>query len=132
MPRAAIITPQMAAKLRALRGATTLDSDTKDQVMERTAEMVRTMMERNDIARDDIVSLLFTATGDVRSEFPAAAARAIGISDVPLLCARELDVEGAVPLCVRVMMHLYTEKEPAALRHVYLHGAKMLRLDLPR
>ena len=122
----------MTAKLRALRGATTLDADSKDQVLERTAEMVRTLMERNDVAHSDLVSLLFTATGDVRSEFPAAAARAIGISDVPLLCARELDVEGAVPLCVRVMMHIYTDKEPADLRHVYLHGAKMLRLDLPR
>lgn len=122
----------MARQIRALRGATTLERDAKDQVMERTAEMVRTLMERNAVERSDIVSLLFTATEDIRSEFPAAAARAIGISDVPLLCARELEVDGAVRLCIRVMMHLYTERSPSELRHVYLHGAEMLRLDLPR
>lgn len=122
----------MTPRIRALRGATTLDADTREQVMERTGEMVRTLMERNGVAKADIVSLLFTATADIRSEFPAAAARAIGISDVPLLCSLELDVDGAVERCIRVMMHLYTEKEPADLRHVYLHGAQMLRLDLPR
>jgi chorismate mutase len=122
----------MSRQLRALRGATTLDADTKEQVMERTAVLIRTILERNGIAHEDLVSLIFTATDDVRSEFPAAAARGIGISDVPLLCARELDVEGAVPLCVRVLIHLYTDKEPASLRHVYLEGAKPLRTDLPQ
>lgn len=121
----------MAKALRALRGATTIEADTRDQVMERTAEMLTELLERNQLDRADIVSLLFTATGDVRSEFPAAAAREIGISDIPLLCARELDVEGAVPLCIRVMVHLFTDRAPADLRHVYLHGARMLRLDLP-
>jgi len=122
----------MSRQLRALRGATTLDADTRDQVMERTATLIRTILERNEIGHEDLVSLIFTATDDVRSEFPAAAARNIGISDVPLLCARELDVEGAVGLCVRVLIHLYTDKEPAALRHVYLEGARPLRTDLPQ
>lgn len=122
----------MTTKLRALRGATTLEADTKEQVMDRTAEMVRVLMERNGVEHADLVSLLFTATEDIRSEFPAAAARAIGISDVPLLCARELEVDGAVRLCIRVMMHVYTDRPPDELRHVYLHGAEMLRLDLPR
>lgn len=121
----------MAEQLRALRGATTLDADTKEQVIERTATLLETMMERNAIAKPDIVSIVFTATPDIHSEFPAAAARKIGMGDVPLLCARELDVTGAVGLCVRVMMHLYTEKEPGALRHVYLEGAVSLRDDLP-
>lgn len=122
----------MSRQLRALRGATTLEADTKEQIMERTAALIRTILERNEIAHEDLVSLIFTATDDIRSEFPAAAARAIGISDVPLLCARELDVEGAVPRCIRVLIHLYTERDPGSLRHVYLEGAKPLRTDLPQ
>jgi chorismate mutase len=122
----------MTRQLRALRGATTLETDSRDQVIARTATLIRTILDRNDISHEDLVSLIFTATDDVRSEFPAAAARSIGISDVPLLCARELDVEGAVPLCVRVLIHLYTDKEPSALRHVYLEGAQPLRTDLPQ
>lgn len=122
----------MSRSLRALRGATTLEADTREQVMERTATLVRTLMERNGAAKEDLVSLIFTATDDIRSEFPAAAARSIGISDVPLLCARELEVDGAVRLCVRVLVHLYSDTEPADLRHVYLEGALPLRTDLPR
>ena len=122
----------MAERLRALRGATTLDADTRDQVIERTATLLRTMMERNEVDKSTIVSIVFTATGDVHAEFPAAAARQIGISDVPLLCARELDVTDAIGLCIRVLMHLYTEMESGALRHVYLEGAVPLRTDLPQ
>ena len=122
----------MTRQLRALRGATTLEADSRDQVIERTAELITAILKRNDVAHEDLVSLIFTATNDIRSEFPAAAARSIGISDVPLLCARELDVEGAVPLCIRVLMHLYSEKTPSELRHVYLEGAKPLRTDLPQ
>ena len=122
----------MAERVRALRGAITLDGDTRDQVIEKTAHLLQTMLERNAITKADLISIVFTATDDVRSEFPAAAARSIGISDIPLLCARELDVEGAVGRCVRVLMHLYTEKDPSALRHVYLEGAVPLRTDLPQ
>jgi chorismate mutase len=122
----------MARQLRALRGATTLDADTRAQVIERTAELIKIILSRNEVAHEDLVSVIFTATNDIRSEFPAAAARSIGISDVPLLCARELDVEGAVPLCVRVLVHLYSDKSPGELRHVYLEGAKPLRTDLPQ
>ncbi|HEX9713274.1 MAG TPA: chorismate mutase [Actinomycetota bacterium] len=118
--------------LRALRGAITLEQDSREQVMERTARLVETMLERNRVEREDLVSVIFTATDDIRSEFPAVAARAIGISDVPLLCTRELDIEGAVPLCVRVLMHLYTELPRSDLRHVYLEGARPLRTDLPQ
>lgn len=122
----------MTKTLRAIRGAITLDADTKEQVMERTAELVRTVLERNGIVPDDLVSLIFTATPDIRSEFPAAAARQVGLSDVPLLCARELDIEGAVPLCIRVLVHTMTDRSRADLRHVYLGGAKPLRSDLPQ
>lgn len=122
----------MSDRIRALRGAITLEADTKDQVIERTARLLQTLLERNGATKADLISIVFTATGDVRSEFPAAAARSIGISDVPLLCARELDVEGAIRLCIRVLVHLYTDKEPSALRHVYLEGAVPLRTDLPQ
>ena len=122
----------MTRQLRALRGATTLDEDTRDQVMDRTATLIRTILDRNGLDHGDLVSLIFTATDDIRSEFPAAAARSIGISDVPLLCAREIDVDGAIPLCIRVLIHLYIDKEPSQLRHVYLEGARPLRTDLPQ
>jgi chorismate mutase len=122
----------MAERVRALRGAITLDGDTRDQVIEKTAHLLQTMLERNGVGKADLISIVFTATDDIKSEFPAAAARSIGISDIPLLCARELDVEGAIGRCVRVLMHFYTEKEPSALRHVYLEGAVPLRTDLPR
>ena len=122
----------MAERVRALRGAITLDGDTRDQVIEKTAHLVQTMLDRNGVTKTDLISIVFTATDDIRSEFPAAAARSIGISDIPLLCARELDVEGAVGRCVRVLMHLYTDKNPADLRHVYLDGAVPLRTDLPQ
>jgi len=122
----------MSPRVRALRGAITLDADTREQVIERTATLLRTMLDRNDVTKADLISILFTATDDISSEFPAAAARQIGISDIPLLCARELDVLDSVGLCVRVLMHLYTDKEPVALRHVYLEGAVPLRTDLPQ
>jgi len=122
----------MAERVRALRGAITLDADSREQVIERTARLLQTMLERNGVEKADLISIVFTATDDIASEFPAAAAREIGISDVPLLCARELDVLSGVMLCVRVMMHFYTEKEASSLRHVYLEGAVPLRTDLPQ
>jgi chorismate mutase len=118
--------------LSALRGATTLDEDTREEVLTRTAELLAALMARNGLTADDVVSLMFTATGDIHSEFPAAAVRAAGISHVPMLCARELDIEGdsAIPLCVRVMAHVDTDLPRARLRHVYLRGARQLRSDL--
>jgi chorismate mutase len=121
----------MAAVLRALRGATTLDEDTAGQVNDRVRDLVSTMMERNGIDHDDLVSILFTATNDVTSMFPATAARSLGLGDVPLICASELDIAGAVQRCIRVLMHFYTERTRQALHHVYLEGARGLRDDLP-
>jgi chorismate mutase len=121
----------MPAVLRALRGATTVEVDEPEHVSARVQELVTAMMDRNGIAHDDIVSVIFTATEDVVSIFPAAAARAIGLGDIPLLCARELSVVGATPRCIRVLMHLYTERSRAELHHVYLEGARVLRDDLP-
>ena len=121
----------MAAVLRALRGATTLERDTAEQVTERVPVLVATMLERNGISHDDLVSILFTATDDISSMFPATAARILGLGDVPLICARERTIAGSVPRCVRVLMHFYTERARDQLHHVYLEGARGLRDDLP-
>lgn len=121
----------MAMVLRALRGATTLDEDTGAQVNDRVRALISSMLEQNGIAHDDLVSVLFTATDDIASMFPAAAARSLGLGDVPLICASELAITGAVPRCIRVLMHLYTERSREALHHVYLEGARSLRDDLP-
>jgi len=121
----------MSTNLRALRGATTVDADTPEQVTESMHELLGAMIERNGLDKDDIVSIIFTATGDLVSMFPAAAARSMGLGDVPLLCARELDVVGSTPRCLRVLMHVTTDRARAEMSHVYLRGARHLRDDLP-
>ncbi len=118
--------------LRALRGATTIDVDEVEHLTTRMVELFEELFQRNRIEHDDVVSILFTATDDIRCTFPATAARTYGLGDVPLICARELDVEGGTPLCVRVMLHLETDRDRRELHHVYLHGAANLRDDLPR
>jgi len=118
-------------RVRALRGATTLDRDDRDHLLERTGELIQELFERNGLREDDLISLVFTATDDISSAFPAEAARIAGITHVPLLCARELDITGAVPRCIRVLVHAYTDRAVAELRHPYLHDARQLRTDLP-
>jgi len=118
-------------KLRALRGAITCDEDSKEQIDTQTQRLVRELLERNAVAHDDLVSIVFTATDDLTAEFPAAAARALGLGDVPLLCARELGVAHGMRRVVRVLVHCYTPRERAELHHVYLDGARALRDDLP-
>lgn len=119
------------ARLVALRGATTVDGDEREQLLERTKEMLVLLLERNEVGHDDLVSILFTATDDLTSEFPAIAARQMGLGDVPLICARELGIRHGNPRTVRVLLHCYSTIPRAALRHVYLHGARHLRDDLP-
>lgn len=121
----------MTSSVRAVRGATTVDADTTEQITERVQALVRAMLERNGIDKDDLISVIFTATDDVTALFPAAAARGVGLGDVPLLCARELAVRDGTPRCIRVLMHVTTTQSRADLRHVYLEGAKGLRDDLP-
>lgn len=118
--------------MRAVRGATQLEADDREHLLGRVAEMVREVMGSNDLAVDDFVSIIFTATSDVRAEFPAYAARQLGFDDVPLICARELEIEGSMPLVVRMMAHVDTELSRAEVTHVYLHGAAALRRDLSR
>lgn len=121
----------MSPAIRALRGATTLDEDKREHLMERVIALFEEIFARNKIANEDVISVILTATEDVRSAFPAEAARKFGLGNVPLLCARELDVEGGTPRCIRVLMHLSTEVPRDELRHIYLEGARGLRDDLP-
>ncbi len=117
-------------KIRAIRGATTVSADDSSSIVAATGELLEEMLRRNQVEPDALVSIVFTSTPDLRSEFPAAAARSIGISDVPLLSAAEIDVAGALPRCIRVLMHLYTTLDRGELRHVYLNEARTLRTDL--
>jgi chorismate mutase len=119
-------------RVRAVRGATQLEEDSRDHMLERVAEMVTGIMDANDLTVDDFISVIFTATADLGSEFPAYAARQLGFDDVPLICARELEIEGSMPRVVRVMAHVETHLGRAEVTHVYLHGAAGLRRDLAR
>lgn len=116
--------------VRAIRGATQLERDDRDHLFERTAELVRSTLEVNGIGVDDLISIVFTCTPDLRSDFPAAAAREMGMGDVPLMCAVEIDVTGALPRVVRLMAHANLDRPRAEIRHVYLHGATVLRKDI--
>ena len=118
--------------VRAVRGATQLDEDSREHMLDRVAELVTDVMAANDLAVDDFISIIFTATSDLVSEFPAYAARQLGFSDVPLVCARELEIEGSMPRVVRLMAHVETDLPRADVTHVYLHGAANLRRDLSR
>lgn len=118
-------------QLRAIRGATTCESDSPDEIFEATQELLLMIMDRNDLAHDDIVSVIFTTSPDLTSAFPATGARDIGFGDIPLLCASEIDVPGAMARCIRVMAHVFTTKSRSQLRHVYLRRAQVLRDDLP-
>ena len=117
--------------VRALRGATVVTTDAAAAIVDATAELLEEMLGRNEARVEDLISVVFTSTPDLRAEFPAAAARRLGMDGVPLLCAQEIDVAGAMPRCIRVLMHLYTERDYASLRHIYLGEARKLRTDLP-
>lgn len=117
-------------RLAALRGATTVEQDDPTAICEATVELLSELIDRNGVDAGDLVSIIFTSTPDLRSDFPASAARKLGLSDVPLLCAAEIDVSGALPRCIRILVHLETTREREGLRHVYLREATSLRTDL--
>lgn len=120
----------MPGSIAALRGATTVDTDDADGITARVQELVTSMLVENDLLKEDVISAIFTATDDITSMFPAAAARGIGFGDVPLLCARELAIADGMPRCIRILMHVETDRPRKELHHVYLHGAVGLRDDL--
>ena len=121
----------MSTPVLALRGAITLERDDRDHLLERVERLLTEMIERNSLSSEDLISILFTATPDIHSVFPAVAARQMGLGDVPLICAQELSIDDSMPLCVRVLMHTNTELTRSELRHVYLEEARTLRDDLP-
>ena len=116
--------------VRAIRGAVQIEADERGAILEGTAELVTQIMARNELSTDDVISVRFTATPDLTAEFPALAARKIGFHDVPLICATEIAVPGAMPRVVRLMAHVQTDLPRSAIQHVYLRGAAALRLDI--
>lgn len=118
--------------VRAVRGAIQVDADERDQILAGATELVSEVLRRNEIDPADLISIVFTATPDLTAEFPAYAARMLGLVDVPLLCTTEIAVPGALPRVLRLLAHVESAKERSAIRHVYLRGAAALRTDLPQ
>jgi chorismate mutase len=116
--------------VRAVRGAIQVDRDDPVEIMAGTRELLTEVVDRNELGPDDLISIVFTLTPDLTSCFPAKAARDIGLADVPLLCATEVDVPDALPMVIRLLAHVESERPRTAVRHVYLRGATRLRPDL--
>ncbi len=130
LPRTANL-QAMSSQVLGLRGAITIDRDDREHLLQRVQRLLTEMIERNSLSHEDLISILFTATPDIHSVFPAVAARQMGLGDVPLICAQELSIDGSMPLCIRVLMHTNTDLTRSELRHVYLEQASALRDDLP-
>lgn len=120
----------MAEKVRAIRGATQVSVDSVEEIESKTVELMAEVMAQNSLSVDDLISVIFTTTPDIHANFPAAAAREMGLGQVPLLCSTEIDVPGALPRVIRLMAHAYTELPTSEIKHIYLHGAKALRRDI--
>lgn len=118
--------------VRAIRAAIQIDGNERDQILEGASELVREVLRRNELTNDDLISIVFTATPDLTAEFPAYAARLMGMTDVPLLCSTEIAVPGAMPRVLRLLAHVETDRSRAEIAHPYLRGAAALRRDLPQ
>jgi chorismate mutase len=118
--------------VRAIRGAVQVEANERSAILDGTTELVGEVMARNDLTTDDVISVLFTATPDLTAEFPALAARKLGFHEVPLICANEIPVPGAMPRVVRLMAHVETSRSRSDIQHVYLRGAAALRLDIAK
>ena len=114
----------------AIRGATTAEENSREAVLSATRELLAEMLRSNALSRESLVSIFFTGTPDITSAFPAEAARQIGLTDVALMGAQEMGVEGALPLCIRVMLHADVHMPKGDIRHIYLRAATKLRPDL--
>jgi chorismate mutase len=119
----------MGMRCRGLRGATTVPANSPEDILEATTELLSEMMQVNGLQVDDVASAYFTTTRDLNAEFPAVAANKLGFNDVALLCGHEMEVPGSLAMCLRILLHVNTEKEPSALRHIYMRGATVLRPD---
>jgi chorismate mutase len=116
--------------VRAIRGAIQLERDERNHLLQSTAELVTKVLHANELSTADLISIWFTATPDITSEFPALAARELGMGDVPLMCSVEMDVERALPRIIRLMMHVESSRPRSEIQHIYLRGATALRSDL--
>ena len=116
--------------MRGIRGATCLQHDDAREMAEAVAELLGEMLTRNGVQNEDVVSVILTCTPDLTSAFPAAGARAFGLADTPLMCAQEMDVDGALERVVRILAHVETATPRSRIQHVYLRGAEVLRQDL--
>ncbi|HBN09609.1 MAG TPA: chorismate mutase [Cyanobacteria bacterium UBA8530] len=116
--------------LRAIRGATTVQKNESSEILAASRELLEKIALENDLVIEDIVSAFFTMTPDLDAEFPAVAARGLGWNHIPLLCSQEIPVQGSLPHCIRVLIHLYTKRTPDSIRHLYLRQAAVLRPDL--
>ena len=119
-----------AIRLRGIRGATTVDANTKEEILQATNELLSALIEANNIRSDDVASVFFSTTSDLNAEFPAVAARQMGWSHVALMCGHEMNVPGSLPMCLRITMHVNTAKPQDKIQFVYLRGARALRPDL--
>ncbi|MFQ6045938.1 MAG: chorismate mutase [Gemmatimonadales bacterium] len=113
--------------VRGIRGATVVRKDTREEVMRATRELLQAIVSANDVNVEDVASVIFTVTPDIRSEYPARAARDLGWTDAALLGATEMDVRGGLPRCIRVLLHVNTDRSPHQMKHIYLHEARTLR-----
>ena len=116
--------------VRGIRGATTVSKNSRDEIVEAAKELLAAMVEANDVVPEDVASAIFTTTADLNAEFPAVAARQMGWTFVPLLCGHEMSVPGSLPLCLRILLHVNTEKGAHDVHHIYIRGARALRPDL--
>ena len=118
--------------VRAFRGATQLSADTKEDMRSAVVELLKEILSVNSLEHEDLISILFTATPDIQSDFPAAGVREFGLVDLPLICAQELDIKGALPRTIRLLIHANSSLSRAQISHVYLRGATILRPDLAK
>jgi chorismate mutase len=123
---------ERSVSVRAIRGAIQVDANDRDAILSGTSELVTEVLRRNEIAPADLISVIFTATPDLTAEFPAYAARLMGLDDVPLLCTTEIAVPGSMPRVLRLLAHVDSSRRRSEIRHVYLRGAAALRTDLPQ
>ena len=116
--------------VRGIRGATTVESNTREEILAAARELLEEVVRQNEIDPEYVASILFSTTADLSAEFPAVAAREAGYTQVALECLTEMNVPGSLPKCLRILMHVNTDRALADLKHVYLHGAHVLRRDL--
>ena len=116
-------------RCRGIRGATTVEANTREAILQAATELLSQMVLANGVQPDEVASIFFTTTRDLNADFPALAARQMGWNDVALMCAHEMDVPGSLPMCLRILLHVNTEKQPDEIVHVYLRDARVLRPD---